>query len=71
MGGRVPAQSISASRTVFEVVQRRKQGAAAVETDDNEEPEDRAIVGPEMAPAEQEELNQLAEEYQAISFTGL
>lgn len=55
---------------VFEVVQRRRQ-AAAVETGAESDEEERTIVGPGMAPAEQEELNQLAEEYQTISFTGL
>jgi nuclear GTP-binding protein len=56
-------------RHVFEVVQKRKQSGATVE--DESDDEEKVVPGVDLPPEEQQELNQLAEEYQAISFAGL
>jgi nuclear GTP-binding protein len=60
-------------RHVFEIVQRRKQTGVAVEeeSEDEDKDKDKVVPGPDLPPEEQQELNQLAEEYQAISFSGL
>jgi nuclear GTP-binding protein len=57
---------------VFEVVNKKKQRVEAeTDADAEDEDEEKVVAGPALPAAEQEELNQLAEEYMAISFENL